>query len=90
MYTKIIVIDQVEFAWGLANSNHYFLWIIRPDLVTGESAVLPLEFSAETKKRGFIAGWCPQEKVLNHPSIGGFLHTVVGIQPLRACLQGCP
>ena len=73
MYTKIIVIDQVEFAWGLANSNHYFLWIIRPDLVTGESAVLPLEFSAETKKRGFIAGWCPQERVLNHPSVGGFL-----------------
>ncbi|GFZ09737.1 hypothetical protein Acr_21g0003360 [Actinidia rufa] len=63
----------VEFAWGLANSNHYFLWIIRPDLVTGESAVLPLEFSAETKKRGFIAGWCPQEEVLNHPSVGGFL-----------------
>ncbi|KDO64323.1 hypothetical protein CISIN_1g0372211mg, partial [Citrus sinensis] len=38
----------IEVAMGLANSNHPFLWIIRPDLF-------------------------PQEEVLNHPSIGGFL-----------------
>ncbi|THG23132.1 hypothetical protein TEA_000960 [Camellia sinensis var. sinensis] len=63
----------VEFAWGLANSNHYFLWIIRPDLVIGESAILPPEFEADTKERGLIAGWCSQEQVLNHPSIGVFL-----------------
>ncbi|KAF7803731.1 7-deoxyloganetin glucosyltransferase-like [Senna tora] len=25
------------------------------------------------KNRGFISSWCEQEKVLNHPSIGGFL-----------------
>ncbi|XP_062164435.1 7-deoxyloganetin glucosyltransferase-like [Alnus glutinosa] len=63
----------IEFAWGLANSNQAFLWIIRPDLVDGDSAVLPPEFLEETKERGLLAGWCPQEQVLNHPSIGGFL-----------------
>jgi hypothetical protein len=62
-----------EFGWGLANSKHPFLWIIRPDLVVGESAILPPEIVVETKERGLIAGWCPQEEVLNHPSIGGFL-----------------
>jgi hypothetical protein len=62
-----------EFGWGLANSKHPFLWIIRPDLVVGESAILPPEFLAETRDRGLIASWCPQEEVLNHPSIGGFL-----------------
>jgi hypothetical protein len=62
-----------EFGWGLANSKHPFLWIIRPDLVVGESTVLPPEFIVETKERGLIASWCPQEEVLNHPSIGGFL-----------------
>ncbi|KAM7505332.1 hypothetical protein LguiB_004236 [Lonicera macranthoides] len=62
----------VEFGWGLANSNQYFLWIIRPDMVEGESAILPPEFLEVTKERGFIASWCPQEQVLNHPSIGGF------------------
>ncbi|XP_042495867.1 7-deoxyloganetin glucosyltransferase-like [Macadamia integrifolia] len=63
----------VEFAWGLANSNHTFLWIIRPDLVAGDSAVLPSEFVSQTKERGMLSSWCPQEKVLNHPAIGGFL-----------------
>ncbi|XP_052179002.1 7-deoxyloganetin glucosyltransferase-like isoform X2 [Diospyros lotus] len=64
----------VEFSWGLANSRHSFLWIIRPDLVAGDNAlILPPEFVAETKERGLLASWCPQEQVLNHPSVGGFL-----------------
>ncbi|CAL2249023.1 unnamed protein product [Prunus armeniaca] len=63
----------VEFGWGLANSKLPFFWVIRPDLVVGESAILPPEFVAETKERGLIASWCPQEQVLNDPSVGGFL-----------------
>ncbi|XP_008779905.2 7-deoxyloganetin glucosyltransferase-like [Phoenix dactylifera] len=63
----------IEFAWGLANSKHDFLWVIRPDLVKGDSTVLPQEFLSETKERGLLASWCPQEAVLSHPSIGGFL-----------------
>ncbi|XP_042517056.1 7-deoxyloganetin glucosyltransferase-like [Macadamia integrifolia] len=62
-----------EFAWGLANSEQTFLWIIRPNLVVGDSAVLPTEFMTQTKERGMLGGWCPQEKVLSHPAIGGFL-----------------
>ncbi|KAL3724056.1 hypothetical protein ACJRO7_036126 [Eucalyptus globulus] len=49
-----------EFAWGLANSRKPFLWIIRPDLVAGESAVL-------------LPDWRRQEEVLRHRAIGGFL-----------------
>ncbi|CAL5377703.1 unnamed protein product [Camellia sinensis] len=62
-----------EFAWGLANSEKKFLWVIRPDIVSGDTAILPSEFVAETKNRGVLASWCPQEQVLNHPAIGGFL-----------------
>jgi UDP:flavonoid glycosyltransferase YjiC (YdhE family) len=70
----VMTSDQlIEFAWGLANSNQTFLWIIRPDLVEGDSAILPLEFKENTKERGLLANWCPQEEVLSHPSIGGFL-----------------
>ncbi|KAI3835909.1 hypothetical protein MKW92_025545 [Papaver armeniacum] len=65
--------QMIEFAFGLANSKHTFLWIIRPDLVRGDSAILPPEFTTETKDRSMIASWCPQEEVLKHPSIGGFL-----------------
>ena len=63
----------LEFSWGLANSKKNFLWIIRPDLVRGDSAVLPPEFLEETRERGLMASWCAQEKVLKHSSIGGFL-----------------
>ncbi|KAL4614826.1 hypothetical protein ACB092_07G080600 [Castanea dentata] len=62
-----------EFAWGLANSEKHFWWIIRPDLVKGDSAIIPPEFVTETKDRGMLASWCPQEQILKHPSIGGFL-----------------
>jgi hypothetical protein len=71
--TVITPQQLVEFGWGLANSKHPFLWIIRPDLVVGESGIFPPEFELETKERSLIASWCPQEEVLNHPSVGGFL-----------------
>ncbi|CAK8533437.1 unnamed protein product [Lathyrus sativus] len=70
----VMTLEQLlEFAWGLANSKKPFLWIIRPDLVVGGSVVLSSEFMNEISDRGLIANWCPQEQVLNHRSIGGFL-----------------
>lgn len=62
-----------EFAWGLANSKRPFLWIIRADLVEGEKAMVPEDFLMETRGRGMLASWCPQEQVLSHPSVGLFL-----------------
>ncbi|KAL9266170.1 7-deoxyloganetin glucosyltransferase-like protein [Drosera capensis] len=72
----VVTPDQlVEFAWGLANSQHYVLWIIRPDLVTSDySTTLPADFLALTKERGLLAPWCDQESVLRHPAVGGFLN----------------
>ncbi|GKC56023.1 UDP-glycosyltransferase 85C1-like protein, partial [Tanacetum coccineum] len=65
--------DLLEFGWGLVNSNYYFLFIIRDDLVGGRSAVLPQELEEAIKRKGLIASWCSQEEVLAHPSVGGFL-----------------
>ncbi|KAG6488710.1 7-deoxyloganetin glucosyltransferase-like [Zingiber officinale] len=65
--------QAVEFGWGLANSGCTFLWVIRPDLVVGDAALLPQEFSEMTKGRSFITSWCPQQRVLAHAAIGGFL-----------------
>ncbi|XP_052303727.1 7-deoxyloganetin glucosyltransferase-like isoform X1 [Populus trichocarpa] len=75
-FGSIVVMNKeqlIEFGMGLSESNHSFVWIIRPDMVIGQSAIFPAEFMEETKERGFIANWCPQEEVLNHPSIGGFI-----------------
>lgn len=80
----------VEFAWGLANSNHAFLWIIRPDLIAGQTSVLPLEFLEATKDRGLLASWCPQEEVLAHPSIGGFLTHSGWNSTLESISSGVP
>lgn len=63
----------LEFAWGLAGSGYDFLWVIRPDLVAGDAAVLPPEFMEATRGKGLLASWCPQEAVLQHEAVGVFL-----------------
>jgi len=65
--------ELVEFAWGLAASKQPFMWALRPDLIHGHSAVLPVEFLEKVKDRSFLVSWAPQMKVLSHPSVGGFL-----------------
>ncbi|OWM77189.1 hypothetical protein CDL15_Pgr028826 [Punica granatum] len=80
----------IEFAMGIANSSHPFLWIIRPDLVKGDAAILPLEFNETTKGRAFISEWCPQEEVLNHPSVGGFLTHCGWNSTLETLTAGVP
>ncbi|XP_058179556.1 linamarin synthase 2-like [Rhododendron vialii] len=79
-----------EFAWGLANSKHPFLWIVRPDVVMGDSAKLPEEFLEETKDRGLLVSWCPQAKVLKHPSTGAFLTHCGWNSTIEAVCGGTP
>ncbi|KAG8368651.1 hypothetical protein BUALT_Bualt15G0067700 [Buddleja alternifolia] len=79
-----------EFAWGLANSKYSFLWVIRPNLVEGGTEVISEDFLNEIKERGLILDWCPQEKVLNHPSIGGFLTHCGWNSTLESISEGVP
>ncbi|KAJ6840826.1 7-deoxyloganetin glucosyltransferase-like [Iris pallida] len=79
-----------EFAWGIANSGHNFLWVIRPDMVEGGSVVLPAEFLAETSTRGLVTSWCLQEEVLRHPSVGGFLTHCGWNSTMEAISAGVP
>ncbi|KAK2631856.1 hypothetical protein EUGRSUZ_L02355 [Eucalyptus grandis] len=62
-----------EFVRGLANSRKPFLWIIRPDLVAGELAVLLPKFMEDITGRGMLASLCQQEEIPKHRAIGGFL-----------------
>uniref|UniRef100_A0A6N2MXX4 anthocyanidin 3-O-glucosyltransferase n=1 Tax=Salix viminalis TaxID=40686 RepID=A0A6N2MXX4_SALVM len=88
--TVITPQQMIEFAWGLANSNKPFLWIIRPDLIVGEAAMLPPEFLSVTKDRSLLISWCPQEQVLKHPSIGGFLSHMGWNSTLESICGGVP
>lgn len=82
----------IEFAWGIANSKHPFLWIVRPDIVTGDSdsASLPREFLEETKEIGMLATWCAQDQVLAHPAVGAFLTHCGWNSMMETVCEGVP
>ncbi|RWR87783.1 UDP-glycosyltransferase 85K11 [Cinnamomum micranthum f. kanehirae] len=80
----------IEFAWGIANSNHPFLWVIRPDLVMGGHTILPQDLMDEIEERGMLVSWCPQEDVLAHPSISLFLTRCGWNSTLESISYGVP
>ncbi|XP_058103519.1 UDP-glycosyltransferase 76B1-like [Magnolia sinica] len=66
-------IDMVEIAWGLANSDQPFLWVLRTGSIHGHDSVKLLKgFKEKTWERGRIVNWAPQQEVLAHPSVGGY------------------
>ncbi|KAL7235985.1 hypothetical protein ACSBR1_019296 [Camellia fascicularis] len=92
-YGSLIIMTKEqlsEFAWGLANSNYSFLWVIRPDLVDGGEEILSSDFMAVIRDRGLLLGWCPQERVLGHVSVGGFLTHCGWNSILESICEGVP
>ncbi|KAK7349920.1 hypothetical protein VNO77_07808 [Canavalia gladiata] len=56
----------LEFWHGLVNSFKSFLWVIRKDLINGESDLsysVPVELELATKERGLLVDWAPQEEL---------------------------
>ena len=83
----------IELAWGLANSKQNFMWVIRGDLVINGgnlNTILPKEITEEIKERSLILGWCPQEEVLKHPAIGGFLSHCGWNSTIESISNGVP
>ncbi|KAJ8570760.1 hypothetical protein K7X08_037732 [Anisodus acutangulus] len=66
--------ELIETAWGLANSEQPFLWVIRPGSVSGSQCAeaLPDGFEKMVGERGRIVKWAPQKQVLAHPAVAGF------------------
>ncbi|KAL6851454.1 hypothetical protein ACP4OV_020387 [Aristida adscensionis] len=80
----------LEFAWGLADSGHPFVWNVRPDLVKGDAAVLPPEFAAAVEGRALLTTWCAQEAVLGHEAVGVFLTHCGWNSTLESLCGGVP
>ncbi|KAH9626343.1 hypothetical protein KSS87_023501 [Heliosperma pusillum] len=87
--------DQlVEFWHGLVNSGVGFLWVRRPnsviDVVDEDQLEISDEVLAGTKERGLIVSWVPQETVLKHRAIGGFLTHSGWNSTLESIVEGVP
>ncbi|XP_076904769.1 7-deoxyloganetic acid glucosyl transferase-like isoform X1 [Bidens hawaiensis] len=82
--------QYMEFWYGLVNSGSRFLWVIRPDSVTSDGSEVPLELAKGTEERGYIVGWAPQEEVLAHEAVGGFLTHSGWNSTLESVIEGVP
>ncbi|KDP44850.1 hypothetical protein JCGZ_01350 [Jatropha curcas] len=90
-----LTLDQlIEFWHGLINSNRRFLWVIRPSSVTDKEGIVvekfPEELQEGCKENGYIVKWAPQEEVLAHKAIGGFLTHSGWNSTLESIVAGVP
>ncbi|XP_019168042.1 PREDICTED: UDP-glucose iridoid glucosyltransferase-like [Ipomoea nil] len=89
-FVKMSEKDLVETAWGLANSDQPFLWVVRPGSVDGGSDQLPEDFERVVGDRGRIVKWAPQRSVLSHPAVGGFMSHCGWNSTLESIFEGVP
>ncbi|XVF83815.1 hypothetical protein PTKIN_Ptkin16aG0523400 [Pterospermum kingtungense] len=84
----------MEFWHGLVNSKKRFLWVVRPNSVAGEGFPgddhTPVELVEGTKERGYIVEWAPQEEVLGHQAVGGFLTHSGWNSTMESIVAGVP
>ncbi|CAK9187892.1 unnamed protein product [Ilex paraguariensis] len=87
--------ELAEMAWGLANSDQPFLWVVRPGLVDGSEASnqfleLFQGFQERIRGRGLVVKWAPQKEVLAHSAVGGFLSHCGWNSTLESICEGVP
>lgn len=75
-----------ELAWGLKNSQQYFLWVVREP----EQAKLPKWFIDGNYEQGLVVGWASQLEVLAHEAVGCFVTHCGFNSILEALCLGVP
>ncbi|KAM0008979.1 putative 7-deoxyloganetin glucosyltransferase [Helianthus debilis subsp. tardiflorus] len=82
----------IEIWYGVVNSGKPFLWVRRPGSITSayDESQVPTELLEHTKEIGCIVEWAPQEDVLAHPAIGGFLTHSGWNSTMESILEGVP
>ncbi|KAK2366683.1 UDP-glycosyltransferase 74G1 [Trifolium repens] len=75
-----------EVAYGLKDSDTYFLWVVREI----DQSKLPKGFVETSSKKGLIVTWCPQLEVLTHEAVGCFVTHCGWNSTLEAVSIGVP
>ncbi|XP_008457421.1 UDP-glucose iridoid glucosyltransferase-like [Cucumis melo] len=81
-----------EMAWGLANSQQPFLWVVQPGAIHGSEWIeaLPKGFREAIGGRGYIVKWAPQKQVLAHRAVGGFWSHCGWNSSMESLSEGVP
>ncbi|XP_054782660.1 LOW QUALITY PROTEIN: UDP-glucose iridoid glucosyltransferase-like [Prosopis cineraria] len=84
--------ELTEMAYGLANSNQKFLWVVlaRAINVTEWVQSLPEDVKKAIEERGWMVRWAPQKEVLAHKSVGGFWSHCGWNSMLESVYEGKP
>ncbi|TXG74212.1 hypothetical protein EZV62_002791 [Acer yangbiense] len=84
--------ELLEMAWGLADSEQPFLWVIRPGMVRDSKGMelLTKSFEERIGERGCIVEWAPQKEVLKHEAVGGFWTHCGWNSILESICEGVP
>ncbi|KAL7588850.1 hypothetical protein Lser_V15G36172 [Lactuca serriola] len=88
-----MTVNQLLEIWhGVVNSEKPFLWVRRPGSITGEydESQIPIQLLERTKEIGCIVDWAPQEDVLAHPAVGGFLTHSGWNSTIESIVEGVP
>ncbi|XP_021772697.1 7-deoxyloganetic acid glucosyltransferase-like [Chenopodium quinoa] len=90
--TTTFTADQLMELWaGLVQSKKYFLWVVRPNIIASSlDGPIPEDLLEGTKKRGYKVKWAPQDEVLAHRAIGGFLTHSGWNSTLESIIAGVP
>lgn len=83
---KLSLEQMEEVAWGLKQSNKFFLWVVRES----EEKTLPPAFKDEKLEKGLIVTWSAQLEVLSHKAVGCFVTHCGWNSAIEALCLGVP
>ncbi|XVE82852.1 hypothetical protein DITRI_Ditri16bG0039000 [Diplodiscus trichospermus] len=90
-FGSIILTSELQIhsiATALKNVKRPFLWVVKSS-ETRESE-FPHGFFEDTKDKGLVVSWCPQDKVLMHPALACFVTHCGWNSTLETVVAGVP
>ncbi|XP_022741501.1 UDP-glycosyltransferase 84B2-like [Durio zibethinus] len=90
-FGSIIVTSEQQIqsiATALKNINRPFLWVVKASEARKDE--FPDGFFEETKEKGLVVSWCPQEKVLMNQAVACFVTHCGWNSALETVVAGVP